>query len=198
MDPTVDDPIRAAVEGGDADEATTLALEAYGPEILGWLVHRLRSEVTGADAFAMFCEDLWRGWDTFAWRCSARAWCYVLARNAGNKIANRRAAERRREVHLSHEIERAAEKVRTTTLPHLRTTIKDRFRQLREKLSDEDQLILVLRIDKQLPWNDVAHVILDDPGAGDEAVKRESARLRKRLQMIKGRLRELGEEAGLL
>lgn len=196
--PQLDEQIREAVEGGDLDRATTVALESYGPEILGWLVHRLRSEVAGTDAFALFTEDLWRGWETFAWRCSVRAWSYVLARNAGNKVANKIAAARRREVRLSGPIELAAAQVRTATLPHLRTTVKDQFRQLREKLSEEDQLILVLRIDKRLPWTDVAHIILDDPAAGDDAIKRESARLRKRLQIIKDRLRALGEEAGVL
>lgn len=194
----LDTQIRDAVDGGDADGATTLALATYGPEILGWLVYRLRDETAGADAFAQFAEDLWRGWETFAWRCSVRAWSYVLARNAGNKVASSRGARRRRELHLSERVEQATQQVRSTTLPHLRTTVKDQFRKLREKLSEEDQLILVLRIDKKLPWNDVAHVILDDPAAGDDAIKRESARLRKRLQMIKDRLRTLGEEAGVL
>ena len=80
----------------------------------------------------------------------------------------------------------------------MRTTIKDQFRLLREKLSEEDQLILVLRVDRRLPWTEVARVVLGELEASDEDVKRESARLRKRLQMIKGNLRTLGKDAGLL
>lgn len=194
----VDEEVRAACDGGDPEQATIIALRAYGSEIHGWLVDRLRSETHGADAFSLFTEDLWRGWKTFAWRCSVRGWSYVLARNAGNRVAQRAAMRRQRNTTYSSSIERIEAEIRKTTLKHLRTTVKDEFRKLREELSEEDQLVLVLRVDRRLPWSDVARVILDDAGADDERVTRESARLRKRLQIIKQRLRDMGREAGLL
>ncbi len=40
--------------------------------------------------------------------------------------------------------------------------------------------------------------MLDDPAATSEALKRESARLRKRFQLVKEKLLELGREAGLV
>lgn len=202
MTAEVEDRVRRACEADEYEEATTATLRAYGPEILGWLVHRLRSETDGADAFAVFAEDLWKGWASFEWRCSLRGWAYTLARNSANRISSSAGRHRRRHVALSDvpEIDRVAREIRTNTLPHLRTTIKDRFRQLREHLSQEDQLILILRVDKKLPWADIAHVLLGDgpPAPDDEAVRRESARLRKRMQFIKGKLRDLGEAAGIL
>ena len=193
----LDQRIQNACSKDDYETATALALEAYGAEIHGWLVDRLRSETYGGDAFAVFTEDLWRGWDKFAWRCSVRGWSYVLARNAGNRTA-KRAVARKQETTYSSNIERLSRDIRTATRPHMRTTIKDQFRLLREKLSEEDQLILVLRVDRRLPWTEVARVVLGELEASDEDVKRESARLRKRLQMIKGNLRTLGKDAGLL
>jgi RNA polymerase sigma-70 factor (ECF subfamily) len=201
-DRSPEDSIRSASDAGDFETATSVALRAYGPEILGWLVHRLRSETDGADAFALFAEDLWKSWAGFQWRCSVRGWCYILARNAGNRAASSAGRDRRRQVAFSEgsPLHQVAMEVRTSTLPHLRTTVKDQFRELREKLSEEDQMILVLRVDKQMAWTDIAHVFLggSDEIPGDAAVTRESARLRKRLQKIKDKLRSLGEEAGLL
>jgi RNA polymerase sigma-70 factor (ECF subfamily) len=196
-----DESVRSACDAGDFDTATSIALRSYGPEILGWLVHRLRSETDGADAFAQFAEDLWKGWSTFQWRCSVRGWSYILARNAANRTASVAGRERRRAVAFSEgsPLHQVALDVRTSTLPHLRTTVKDQFRQLREKLSEEDQMILVLRVDKQMPWTDIAHVFLGGAEIPDDKqISRESARLRKRLQKIKSKLRSLGEESGLL
>ena len=64
--------------------------------------------------------------------------------------------------------------------------------RLREDLPREEQEILVLRVDKQLAWDDLARVLWEgvEPPS-DEELKRESVRLRKRFQTIKDRLREL-------
>jgi len=193
--------IRVAFDAGDHEGATTAALEAYGAEILRWLVDRLRAETAGGDAFSLFAEDLWKSWKSFQWRCSARAWCYTLARNAANRYAVAAQRDGKRQVPLSRAdaVQRAAAQIRTATLPHLRTEVKDRFRELRRQLSEEDQTILVLRVDRGLSWNEIAQVTLggdevDDP----EALNREAARLRKRLQHLKDRIRRLAEEAGLV
>lgn len=57
---------------------------------------------------------------------------------------------------------------------------------------------VVLRVDRGLAWEELARVMLDDPAATSEALKRESARLRKRFQLVKEKLLELGREAGLV
>ena len=64
--------IRAACDEGDYDAATTISVQAYGPEILGFLVARLRDESRGSEVFSLFCSDLWRGLPGFQWRCTAR------------------------------------------------------------------------------------------------------------------------------
>jgi len=54
-------------------------------------------------------------------------------------------------------------------------------------------MLLVLRVDKGLAWNDLARVMYaeDGPLLDDEGLKREAARLRKRFQHVKERLLEL-------
>jgi DNA-directed RNA polymerase specialized sigma24 family protein len=69
----------------------------------------------------------------------------------------------------------------------LDTGIKDRMAALRAELSPEDQTLLTLRVDRDLPWGDVADIL-------DEA---EPA-LRKRFERLKLRLRELARTHGLL
>jgi RNA polymerase sigma-70 factor (ECF subfamily) len=90
--------------------------------------------------------------------------------------------------------------VRTATVAYKRTDVTDRFQQLREQLTDEDQTLLILRIDRGLSWLELAQIMLgeDDKAPSEEGLKTEAARLRKRFQHAKDRLRKLAEEAGLL
>jgi RNA polymerase sigma-70 factor (ECF subfamily) len=75
--------------------------------------------------------------------------------------------------------------------------VKDRFRQLRESLDPDDRMLLVLRVDRDLPWNEIARVMLGRESPEPESLKRESERLRKRFQLIKDELRERAHELGV-
>src|SRR5262249_22813560 len=63
------------------ERATTLALESYGPELVGWLCASM-PESDAHDAFGMLAEELWKSLPDFDGRCSVRTWCYMLARAA--------------------------------------------------------------------------------------------------------------------
>src|SRR2546430_16065065 len=60
---TIDDEqeLRRAWDDGDFRAVTTLALERYGPEILGVLAIQLRSTADASEAFSIFSEALWAG-----------------------------------------------------------------------------------------------------------------------------------------
>lgn len=193
--------IREATETGDRDLATTVALREYGPEVLGWLISRFNDETRGHDAFSLFAEALWQSWDRFAWRCTARGWAYAVARNVANHHAAGVKRRARREVPMrtAEMLRELTAHLRTSTRPYLRTEVKGRVRELRRQLSEEDQTILVLRVDRRMAWADIAHALLFDGEPIDEAaLARESARLRKRLQLIIARLRTLAGESGLV
>jgi len=179
--------LRALHEAGDLQALSTAALEGYGPELLGWLVAVARDEDLGREAFADFSEDLWRGLPGFRWASSFRTWAYVLARHALARLLRDPRRRRARNLSLSHVAEVAA-RVATTTLAHLRTGAKDRVARLREGLSPEEQSLLILRVDRQMTWPEIAEVLGDaEPGARE----REAARLRKQFQRVVRRLREL-------
>jgi RNA polymerase sigma-70 factor (ECF subfamily) len=193
----LEEDIRGLRESGDLHRAATRAIEGYGPEILGFLVTWMRNEDDASDVFAQASEDFWTGLARFEGRSSYRTWFYVLARHAASRL--RRSPHRRaeRQVPLSA-AEDAAERVRSRTLPHLRTDVKDRFAAIREALDPDDRALLVLRVDREMGWNDVARVLAPDEVATDEGLTRAAARIRKRFQVVKDEIRERAKAAGLL
>ena len=90
------------------------------------------------------------------------------------------------------------EKARTATLQFQRTETKSRIRELRETLSQEDQTLLILRVDKNLAWREIAIIMSGEDDDDAAQLKREAARLRKRFELAKGKLRKLAEAEGLI
>lgn len=206
MDPAARDQLesdlRRLCDSADYDGAASAALRGYGPEIFGFLVTLHRHESEASDVFSSFSENLWRGLSRFGWQCTLRAWAYTLARNASHRY--RRDAERHvhGRVPLTGSLadEGLVQKVRTETLEYLKTEQKDRFAALRESLPAEDQMLLILRVDRRLAWDELARVTLGESESEptEEDLKKESARLRKRFQAVKEKLLELGKRAGLV
>lgn len=201
IDPSAEAAVREACANGDFGLATARAFEAYGSEILSFLVGRLRSQSDGEDAFSMFAEDLCQALPGFEFRCSVRGYLYTLARNAGNRHAT--APQNRRERNLamsvSASVSALVEQARSVTAAHKRTDVKDKVRLLRERLSEEDQTLLTLHIDRALAWSDIAMVMHEDGTALEgESLARESARLRKRFERLKAELKAMAIKEGLI
>ncbi|HWZ90996.1 MAG TPA: hypothetical protein VNW92_19175 [Polyangiaceae bacterium] len=192
----------AACTAQDYRAAIVVVMEAYGTEIYSFLLAQFRGDVGAADdVFSGFSEDLWRGLPQFQWRCSMRAWCYKLARTGVSRFRRAPYNKANRRIPLSEApfLEELAQPARTSTRPHLRTDVKDQFEELREKLSPEDRDLLILRVDRNLPWRDIAHAMqASDAPPDDEQIKKLEAALRQRFAGIKERLKRLAQEAGLL
>ncbi len=196
MSEAIEREIRELTDVRDFDGATTATLRGYGPEVFSFLIARMRAEDRASEVFAQMCEDLWRSMPQFEWRCSMRSWIYRLARSAAVRFERSPANQLGRRVGLS-QISEIADRVRSQTLAHLRSEIKDELQSLREQLDPDEQTLLVLRIDRDLGWTEIAEIMTDEPMDADE-LDRASARLRQRFQKLKQRLRELAEERGLL
>lgn len=196
--PEAENAVREACSHKDYQSATTRAFEAYGQEILSFLIARLRSVSDGEEAFAIFAEDLWRALPGFDFRCSARGYLYSIARNAANRFATAPHRRPARNLRISEHPSALAlaERVRSATLAYRRTELKDKVRALRERLSEEDQMLLILHVDRRLPWREIA-MVLREPLPG-ELLERECARLRKRFERVKVELKAMAEEQGLL
>ncbi|MFS8065043.1 MAG: RNA polymerase sigma factor [Byssovorax sp.] len=195
--------IRRRLDQQDWTAAATLAIQGYGAEIFGFLLAFHRDEEDAAEVFSLFSERLWRDLSTFHGDCSFRTWAYVLARHAALNYRRdaRRRQQRRRSLPEGSAVSALSalvQQVRSDTASYLRSERKERFRALRESLPLEDQALLVLRVDRELAWNDLALVLNEQEGPlGEADLKREAARLRKRFQALKARLLELGRLAGV-
>jgi len=194
--------VRAHCDARAWDAACTAILRGYGPEVFGFLVAVHHSEAAANDAFSDLAEAIWRGLPNFAWQSSVRTWTYAIARNV-SRTRKRDAArlDRRAPRAGDSALEGVAAKVRTETLAILRTETKTRLQALRDALPEADRMLLVLRVDRGLSWNDLARVLHEgeeDAELDDEALAREAARLRKRFQLVKDKLREMAKKEGLL
>src|SRR5258706_6195331 len=178
------------------DRAAACAYQAYGAELYGFLVSEMGSETDASEVFSQAAEDLCRGLPDFAFRCSVRTWVYVLARHAAARF--RRSPWNRGGRTRDAQLDAAILKARTPTQPWLRTDVKQRFRALRESLVPEERTLLVLRIDRGLPWSDIARIMSDGATPDEAAIEREAVRLRKRYQLLKSELRRRARESGLL
>jgi RNA polymerase sigma-70 factor, ECF subfamily len=192
--------IRTAFDEGVLHRAATLALRGYGPEILGYLVVASGSRGDASEAFSRFCEDLWRGLPGFRWNASFRTWAYTLARHALLRMRRQPARKHGDDVPLDEapSVFEVAQQVRTSTLVHLRTETKTAVMQLREQLAEEDRMLLVLRIDRQMSWQEIATIWCDDEMPSPDQLRRVAATCRKRFERVKERLRRLAQARGLI
>jgi RNA polymerase sigma-70 factor (ECF subfamily) len=186
---------RTCVDSGDLDGAVRQALAAYGEEVFSFLVARLKDDDVGAEIFAQACEDLLVSLATFQWKCSLRTWFYRIARSATSRYLRSPANQIARRVPLS-QVSELADQIRSRTLAHLRSEVKDGVRALRDQLGADEQQLLMLRIDRDLGWNEIAEILDDEDDP--EAIAKAAARLRQQFQKLKTRLRELAIAEGLI
>ncbi|BDG01131.1 RNA polymerase sigma factor [Anaeromyxobacter oryzae] len=175
--------IRAALAVADHRAAASEVIRGYGPRVLGYLHRVLGDSDDASDAFSLFAEQVWRGIPGFEQRSSAKTWAFKAAWSAAMKV--RDDAWRRLGRRLdSSEASRLADEVRTHTAVRLERQ-RAELEALKAELSMQDQTLLVLRVDQQLSWDEVADVLSSGGAPVDPAT------LRKRYERIKARLAEL-------
>jgi RNA polymerase sigma-70 factor, ECF subfamily len=193
--------VRDRLASGDSVGAATAAIEALGPEILGFLAAIVRGEEEAREVFAQFCEELWVGLPRFDWRTPLRTWAYTLARQAIERLRSDPHRDPARRVPLSQspEVRALEQRAWTRTPMHLQSQVKSELTALRDALPEADRVLLVLRVDRGMSFSAIASITLGTIAAADEAtLQREAARLRKRFQLVKEELRASARQRGLL
>jgi RNA polymerase sigma-70 factor (ECF subfamily) len=190
--------LRTLLQSRDYDAALTLTIRAYGPELLGWMDAQLKDSSQAREAFTWFAEDLWNSMRAFRGECTVRTWAYAVARNSVNRYRQRGRGGSFEAVVLSA-ISRASVLMVSPVTPDSSLAKEHQLgliERLRGELTEDDQTLLTLRIDKGLNWREVA-IVMQYAGQlpSDEVLLREEARLRKRFQLVKERLRKLAQEA---
>ncbi len=181
--------MKDALARGDLNEAVIAVLELYGNAVLAYLVSLLRDEANAREVFSQFAEDLLGGLPQFRGECSVKAWCYRLAWHAAARHL-RDPWRRRAQPLTSRKISALVQSIGTSGLaPGSRRSL---LAQLREHLTPEEETLLALRIEKELEWEEVAHVLsVHGEQASPEAV-------RKRYERLRQKLARMARDAGLL
>ena len=183
----VETRVRDLLAGGDADGAATAALEEFGPAILGWL-RALHGPDDGDEVFAAFAERLWKGLTGFRGESGLRAWAYRIAWNASHSFRSDAWQRRRRRLATS-----AASRLAANLSRSLGPSVDEpRLRKLREMLPPDDHTLLVLRLDREMAWEEIAAVL---SGSGQPVT---APALRKRYERLKKKLAHSAREEGLV
>jgi RNA polymerase sigma-70 factor, ECF subfamily len=123
----------------------------------------------------------------------------VVARNAAHRL--KRSPHERREHKLTlperENLSALIAQVRSATQTHQRTGTKVAIAAIRARLDPDDQMLLVLRVDKGMSFRELAQV-MNDGDLPDARVDDEAARLRKRFERVKAQIREIARAEGLL
>lgn len=195
--PNIEAQIQDYLEANDLRAAMALALEAFGPELLGFLLALHPRRVDAEDVYSEACSDMWRGLSSFDGRSSFRAWAYTITRNAHHRHLGRYLRRARQHTGLS-QLEALTAHERTETSPWQKTENKDRLRRLRASLEPDEQMLLVLRIDRAMGWEEVSDILSGAPSDEPAVRKRRAAATRKRFERLKARLKQLALQEGLL
>src|SRR5258706_11164462 len=81
------------------------------------------------------------------------------------------------------------------TVQHRHNAASDRIGAIRDSLALDDRILLTLRIDRELAWEDVARVMIEAEAPDAAALAREVERLRERFAELKSELRERVQHA---
>lgn len=184
----IDERVRLHTAAGELDAAASFLIRTYGAEVTGLLVSIAGDEARAADAFSLFCERVWRSLPSFRFESSARTWCYVLARRSLADVMRGLARGPKVAYRSPSQLPDVVMQAKSTTLPHLKTTNKDRLALVRAALSADDQMLLVLRLDRDMAWEDIASVLAPEESDTPDGRRRATAKLRKRYQRAKAKL----------
>jgi RNA polymerase sigma-70 factor (ECF subfamily) len=187
---TFEERLDAALERGDADAAATLVIETLGPQVLGYLRALLHDAEEAEDVFSVFAEKVWKGLPSWRREGTLRAWAYRVAWNAASRV-HRDPYRRRRERLATTQASQLAVSVAAATRSTLERQASE-LDALRASLTQEEQSLLTLRVDRDLSWREVAEVMAEEAQPVDEAA------LRKRFERLKEKLARAAAERGLL
>lgn len=186
MDEALEQQIDSLLDAQNYNAALTAIEDGYGPEILGYMIARARRRVDAEDAFGNFREAIVKGIRSFRRLCSVRNWLYVVARNELSSFLKSGVPQ-------AVTLQSDAAAAPTPPSTWLKSQAGRDLSTLRGFLDDDEQEILILRIDRELPFADIAQILSVPP---DAMVSEESAR--QRFQRAKAKLAELYEQGAHL
>jgi RNA polymerase sigma-70 factor (ECF subfamily) len=182
----IDSQILASCQQENYDAATRLILIGYRRGVCSYLSVRARDRTCAEEAFSLFLEDVWRGLPGFRFQCKVQAWVFTVARNA--LCRQMKARWRWGSRHIS--LESQEEWLEARQIADDACVVAVRLWPLLATLPPHDRSLLGKRLALSMAWKEIALERLSAQGHADEmSLERESARLRKRYQLLVERLR---------
>ena len=167
-------------------EASEKALFEYGAEILGWLVSVVPTQQIAEDICQNFCVAFWQALPGFEWKSSLRVWAYSLARYTRNRYY--RDKHRKHQPESLSQFESELSVGLSTMLSRLYQGQRlSQLAQLRRQLAEDEQTLLILRVDRELSFREIG-----------EVMDCEEATARKNFQYAKNKLTNMAKEAKLI
>jgi RNA polymerase sigma-70 factor (ECF subfamily) len=183
--PSVDAEIKAHCQRGELDEAAHKAIRHYGPGVLGWLLGICPSGAIAEDIFQNFCFDLWSGLLSFRWESSLYTWSYRVAWNSFYRF--QQGERRHQHGRLSDICSQWAVEASSIHSKLQRQQTQTRLVELRQQLPEDLQSVLILRLDREFSFAEIAHVLdLSEDNA------------RQKFQRAKNKLKDMAQREGLL
>jgi RNA polymerase sigma-70 factor (ECF subfamily) len=180
----IEERIATLLARGEYVLAVELAIRDVGPGVRRFLRATLRDEDLAADAYSLFSEKVWRHLGTFRAEAAFRSWAFRVAANAARSV--RDDAWHRLARRLEDDPAPAATVEHGVEAPWRVEEQRARaLALLRARLRPEEQELVVLRVDRALPWDDAARVLA---GRGQRV---DVPTLRKRFERVKATLRTL-------
>ncbi len=191
--------VAAYLDGGAWNEAVEAIITAHGPRLRGFIRAVVMDRVVADEVWAEMTYDVYRGVGSWDRTRPLLHWCWGIARNA----CRRHARARRR--HMRGPAPGTPPRwafstsaaIRTPTPVWQTTPARDALDALRATITPDERALLVLRVDKQLSWRDIALVMHAEHSPRGSLTRREAA-LRKRFERLLVRLRALARQRGLL
>jgi len=177
--------IREHCEEENFADATRLIFDEYGNEVRAFLNARTRNRVSMEDVFSAFSEDVWKGLPRFRFEGKVRSWVYTVARHALFRHAKSR--QRWGSRHVVSELDDLQMEVRRSMDSQLGDFA--RLEPVLSGLEPGDRHLLEQRLVLSRPWREIAAEAVDGQTCSRGDIERESARLRKRYQVLLERLR---------
>lgn len=179
----------ALLAAGDRRGAAAELIRVHGPRIREYLRAALRDEDAADDAYSTFCEWALEAIRRYRGDSTLRTWAFGVAYNAARRVRSDAYRRRRRTLRRSHISE--LPDLRSTSSAARRERAASRLQALRDRLSEEDQNLLALRVEQRLEWEEIVSVL----AAAGKAVKAPA--LRKRFERLKSRIERLAQELGV-
>src|SRR6185503_1558072 len=126
---------------------------------------------------SLFCELFWKGLPRFRGEASILTWSYQLAWGAGRRVLEDHARQRAERL-TTGVVEELAEQVRSRHAVHLRRQTSEQLARIRGRLDFDEQTLLVLRVDRDLAWTEVAAVMGLDATTARKRFERLKAKIK--------------------